>query len=177
MRRKYKDTNFGHDNVCMVYRAKHGVTDNQEVKQTRTLGTNITHVGLQCKKAYTLHVLQLRQMKSGIITWMCTNSPTAPNALCDCKSCVCMPNWLNNLEPITSHQEIEGAAQSDYYQFHLPQLYFLMYMNEVFVSGSKSTRNQAAHTRTCTRTRTRTHTRTRTRINEFSTHEHQRCTA
>ena len=34
-----------------------------------------------------------------------------------------MPNWLNNLEPVTSHQEIEGAAQSDYSQFHLPKLY------------------------------------------------------
>ena len=27
------------------------------------------------------------------------------------------------LEPVTPHQEIEGAAQSDYFQFHLPQLY------------------------------------------------------
>ena len=68
-------------------------------------------------------IAQSQQMKSGIITWVCTNSPTAPDALCDCKSCVCMPNWLNNLEPITSHQEIKGAAQSDYSQIHLPQLY------------------------------------------------------
>ena len=30
------------------------------------------------------------------------------------KSCVCMPNWLNNLEPVTSYQEIEGVAQSDH---------------------------------------------------------------
>ena len=34
-----------------------------------------------------------------------------------------MPNWLNNLETVTSHQQIEGMAQSDYYQFHLPQLH------------------------------------------------------
>ena len=34
-----------------------------------------------------------------------------------------MPNWLNNLEPVTSHQEIKGAAQSDYSKFHLPPLY------------------------------------------------------
>ena len=50
--------------------------------------------------------VQLRQMKSGIITWVCTNSPTARDASVTAKSCVCMPNWLNNLEPVTSHQEI-----------------------------------------------------------------------
>ena len=27
--------------------------------------------------------------------------------LCDMKSCICMQKWLNNLEPVTSHQEIE----------------------------------------------------------------------
>ena len=51
-------------------------------------------------------------MKSEIITGACTNSPTAPpppppppRCLCDIKSCMCMPNWLNNLEPVTSHQK------------------------------------------------------------------------
>ena len=68
-------------------------------------------------------IVQLWQMKPGMITWVCTNSPTASNTPCDCKSCVWMPNYLNNLEPVISHQEIEGAAQSDYSQFHLPQLY------------------------------------------------------
>ena len=29
-----------------------------------------------------------------------------------------MPTWPNNSEPVTSHQEIEGTAQS-----HLPQVY------------------------------------------------------
>ena len=58
--------------------------------------------------------LQLRQMKLGIITWVCTNCPTAPDDLCDGKSCMCMPNWLNNLEPVTPHQKMEGAAQRDY---------------------------------------------------------------
>ena len=67
--------------------------------------------------------IHFRQMKSGIITWVRTNSPTAPDALCDCKSCVCMPNWSNNLELVTSHPEIEGTAQCDYSQFHRPQLY------------------------------------------------------
>ena len=41
----------------------------------------------------------------------------------DCKGCMCMPNWLNNLESVTSYQDIEGVAQSDYSWFHLPQLY------------------------------------------------------
>ena len=49
--------------------------------------------------------------------------PYSPCHLCDCKSCMCMPNWLNNLEPVTLHQETEGAARSDYSRFHLPQLY------------------------------------------------------
>ena len=41
---------------------------------------------------------------------------------CDCKSCMCMPNRLNNLEPITSHKEIDGADQSDYSWLPLSQL-------------------------------------------------------
>ena len=51
-----------------------------------------------------------------------SKQPYSTRRLCDCKSCMCMPNPLNNLEPVTSHQEIEGAAQSEYSQFHLPQL-------------------------------------------------------
>ena len=30
--------------------------------------------------------------------------PYSPRLLCDYKSCMCMQNWLNNLEPITSHR-------------------------------------------------------------------------
>ena len=48
--------------------------------------------------------------------------PYSPRRLCDCKSGMYMPNWLNNLEPDTSTQETKGTAQSDYSQFHLPQL-------------------------------------------------------
>ena len=48
--------------------------------------------------------------------------PCSPQCLCDYKNCMCIPDWLNNLEPVTSHLETEGAAQSDFAQFHLPQL-------------------------------------------------------
>ena len=51
--------------------------------------------------------------------------PYSPRRLCDCKSGVCIPNWLNNLEPVTLHQEIKGAAQSEYSDFFLPQLYII----------------------------------------------------
>ena len=37
-----------------------------------------------------------------------------PSFTVTAKSCMCMPNRLNNLEPITSHKEIDGADQSDY---------------------------------------------------------------
>ena len=46
-------------------------------------------------------------MKSGIITWVCTNSPslaTSPTPSVTGKSCMCLPNRLNNLEPVTSHK-------------------------------------------------------------------------
>ena len=80
-------------------------------------------------------IVQLRQMKLRIITWVCTNSPTAPDALYECKSCVCMPNWLSNLEPVTSHQEIEGAAQSDYSRLHLPQLYIYIHHHALVIQS------------------------------------------
>ena len=53
---------------------------------------------------YHDNITQLQQMKSGIITWVCTNNPTAHIASVTAKkSCMCMEkHWLNNFEPITS---------------------------------------------------------------------------
>ena len=95
------------------------VIQQEQKKQEKLLTTCTTW---KLVRGWGSAIVQLQQMKSGIITWVCTNSLTAPDVLCDYKSCVCMPNWLNNLEPVTSHPEIKGAAQSDHSQFHLPQL-------------------------------------------------------
>ena len=78
-------------------------------------------------------------MKSGVITCMCTNSPSAPPPPLGLNSCTCMQNWLNNLEPLTSHLKMEGATQRDP-GFHLPRLYYYYYpqLPRMDVSGSQS---------------------------------------
>ena len=50
-----------------------------------------------------------------------------------------MQNWLNTLEPLTSHQKMEGATQRDP-GFHLPRLYYYYYpqLPRMDVSGSQS---------------------------------------
>ena len=37
--------------------------------------------------------------------------PYSSPCLCICKSYMRMPNWLTNIEPITSHQDIESPAR------------------------------------------------------------------
>ena len=57
--------------------------------------------------------LQLWHVKWGIVTWVSTTA-LQPPPLLYLKSCTCMRNWLNNLEPVASHQKIKGVAQRYY---------------------------------------------------------------
>ena len=63
--------------------------------------------------------VQLRQVNSGIITWVCTNSPTAPDTSVTAKAvCACQTGRTRYMTLRNRRR-----AQSDYSQFHLPQLY------------------------------------------------------
>ena len=88
---------------------------------------NVTHFGrgvggqgdFQMEKNAKLRVsrvseVQLRHVKLGIITWVCTDSCAASDATVTSKAVCAWQAVRISFEPVASHQEVEGAAQSDY---------------------------------------------------------------
>ena len=109
-----KSDAFAHQAICAAYWRKH-CTDTYSY-YTMTHSNPYTawlHASIPCVVAAS----EIGNNHLGVY-----KQPYSPRRLSDCKCCMflpILPNWLNNLELVTLHQEVKVKVITLYSRFHL----------------------------------------------------------